>query len=183
MNADFPVVLDTCVLVPAALCDTLLRLAERRLYLPRWSMQTTVELERALIAKIGLTPEKARKRTSAIMDHFRDASVSGSEVLVPAMLNDENDRHVVAAAVRAGAEVVVTLNLKDFPRSALQPFHVEARHPDGFLIELYDLSPELVIHSLHEQATDINRDLAEILKTLSKVVPDFVNLVTGHLGL
>lgn len=90
---------------------------------------------------------------------------------------------MVAAAVRAGAEVIVTLNLKDFPRSALQPFHVEARHPDGFLIELYDLSPELVIHSLHEQATDINRDLSEILRTLSKVVPDFVNLVTGHLGL
>jgi hypothetical protein len=144
-------------------------------------MQTTVELERALIAKIGLTPEKARKRTAAIMDHFQDAIVSGSEVLLPAMLNDEKDRHVVAAAVRAGAEVIVTLNLKDFPRSALLPFHVEARHPDGFLIELYDL--KLVIHSLHEQAADINRDLSDILKTLSRIVPDFVNLVTGHLGI
>jgi hypothetical protein len=124
-------------------------------------MQTKVELERALIAKIGLTPEKARKPTSAIMDHFRKAIVSGSEVLIPAMLNDEKDRHVVAAAVRAGAEVVVTLNLKDFPRSALQPFHVEARHPDGFLIELYDLSSELVIHSPARIGQTIPPDLQE----------------------
>src|SRR5260370_6095333 len=139
-------------MVPAALSDTLLRLAERRLYLPRWSKQTTVEPERALVRKIGLTPEKAQKRTRAIADHFHDAIVEGAEVLIPAMINDEKDRHVVAAAVHVVAVVIVTLNLKDFPTQALQPFHVEARHPDRFLIELYDLSPEVVVHSLHEQA-------------------------------
>lgn len=181
MNADFPVVLDTCVLVPASLCDTLLRLAERRLYLPRWSKQTTVELESALIHKIGLAPEKARKRIQAILDHFGDATVIGSEVLIPAILNDEKDRHVVAAAIRAGAEVIVTLNLKDFPSSAMRPHGIEAKHPDRFLIELFDLSPELVIHSLHEQATTIGRELRDLLQTLAKVVPDFANLVTYQL--
>lgn len=95
MNADFPVVLDTCVLVPAALCDTLLRLAERRLYLPRWSGQTMVELERALIQRIGLSPEKAAKRVNAIREHFADAIVRGSEPLIPAMTNDAKDRHVL----------------------------------------------------------------------------------------
>lgn len=183
MNADFPVVLDTCVLVPAALCDTLLRLAERRLYLPRWSRQTTVELERTLVQKIGLTPQKANKRTRAILDHFGDALVDGAEVLIPAMINDEKDGHVVAAAVRASAEVIVTLNLRDFPTSALQPFGVEARHPDRFLIELYDLSPEVVIHSLHEQATAIDRDLLALLKTLVQIVPDFANLIKEQLGI
>jgi len=54
-----PVIPDTCVLVPVYLCDTLPRLAERRLYLPRWSSQTGVELERALVHKIGLTPENS----------------------------------------------------------------------------------------------------------------------------
>ena len=183
MNADFPVVLDTCVLVPASLCDTLLRLAERRLYLPRWSPQTVEELERALVQKIGLTAEKAQKRTSAIMEHFRDAIVKDSEVLIPAMLNHEKDRHVMAAAVRSSAELIVTLNLKDFQTAALQPFRVEARHPDSFLIELYDLSPEVVIHSLHEQATEINRSLDDLLKTLAKIVPDFIHLVTEQLDI
>jgi hypothetical protein len=73
------------------------------LYLPCWSRQTTVELERTLVRKIGLTPQKANKRTRAILDHFGDALVDGAEALIPAMINDEKDRHVVAAAVRAGA--------------------------------------------------------------------------------
>jgi hypothetical protein len=88
------------------LCDTLLRLAEYRLYLLRWSRQTTIELERA-------TPQTAQKRTQAILDHFGDALVEGSEAVISAMVYDEKDRRVVAAAVRAGAEVIVTLNLKD----------------------------------------------------------------------
>lgn len=183
MNADFPVVLDTCVLVPPALCDTLLRLAERRLYLPRLSPHTVVGLERDLVQRIGLAPERAQKRTQAIKDHFRDAIVSGSEVLIPAMTNDDKDRHVLAAAVRAGAEVIVTLNLKDFPTSALQPFRVEARHPDRFLIELFNLRPEVIIHSLHEQAEESDRSLEDLLQILVRVVPDFVILVTGHLDI
>jgi predicted nucleic acid-binding protein len=183
VNADFPVVLDTCVLVPPALCDTLLRLAERRLYLPRLSRQTIVGLEHELVEKIGLTQEKAQKRTQAIKEHFRDAIVSASEVLIPAMTNDEKNRHVAAAAVRAGAEVIVTLNLKDFPASALLPLRVEARHPDRFLIELFDLSPEVIIHSLHEQAEESDRSLEDLLQILVRIVPDFVILVTGHLDI
>lgn len=181
MNADFPVVLDTCVLVPAAVCDTLLRLAERRLYLPRWSGQTMAELEKALIQRIGLTPEKAAKRVNAIREHFADAIVTGSEALIPAMTNHAKDRHVLAAAVSSKAEVIVTLNLRDFSDSALAPFFVQARHPDRFLIELYDLSPEVVVHSLHAQADTINRSLQELLSTLRRVVPSFVDLVTADL--
>jgi hypothetical protein len=66
------------VLVPVSLCDTLLRLAERRLYLPRWSSQTGVELERALVHKTGLTPEKAKRRIDTMHEHFRDALVYGT---------------------------------------------------------------------------------------------------------
>jgi predicted nucleic acid-binding protein len=181
MNADFPVVLDTCVLVPAALCDTLLRLAERRLYLPRWSEHTMPELERALIQGIGLTPAKAAKRVGAIREHFADAVVQGSEALIPAMTNPVKDRHVLAAAVRSKSDVIVTLNLRDFPDAVLAPFFVEARHPDRFLIELYDLSPEVVVHSLHAQAETISRSLQELLGTLRRVAPRFVDLVTGDL--
>ncbi len=102
--------------MPAALYDTLLRLAESRLYLPHWSGQTMIELERALVQKIGLAPEKAKKRTRAIAEHFRDATVDDADALIPAMLNDPKDRHVTAAAVRVGAEVIVTLNLENLQR-------------------------------------------------------------------
>jgi PIN domain len=183
VNADFPAVLDTCVLVPPALCDTLLRVAQRRLYLPRLSPQTVEELERDLVQRIGLVPAKAQNRAQAIKDHFRDAIVSGSEVLIPAMTNGKKDRHAVAAAVRAGAEVIVTLNLKRFPTSALRPFRVEARHPNRFLIELFDLSPELIVHSLHEQAEESDRSLEDLLQILARTVPDFVILVRGHLDI
>jgi len=181
MNGDFPVVLDTCVLVPAALCDTLLRLAERRLYLPRWSEQTMVELEKALIRKIGLTPAKAAKRVNAIREHFADAIVTGSETLIPAMTNHPKDRHVLAAAVRSKAGLIATLNLRDFPDAVLSPFLVQARHPDRFLIELYDLSPEVAVHSLHAQAQAVNRSLGDVLNTLRQVTPSFADLVAGDL--
>jgi predicted nucleic acid-binding protein len=181
MNADFPVVLDTCVLVPAALCDTLLRLAERRLYLPRWSGHTLTELESALVEKIGLAPEKAAKRVTAIHDHFADAIVRGSESLIAAMTNHPKDRHVLAAAVRSGAEVIVTFNLRDFPDAMLTPLLVEARHPDRFLIELYDLNPDVVVHSLHAQAEAIHRGLQELFGTLHQMVPNFVDLVAANL--
>lgn len=183
MNGDFPVVLDTCVLVPVSLCDTLLRMAERRLYLPRWSTQTRVELEHALVNKIGLTAEKAQKRITKMHDHFLDALVSGYEPLLPAMTNHEKDRHVLAAAVEAGAEIIVTLNLRDFPDDALAPFRVKAKHPDRFFIELYDLSPQVVTHSLHAQASAIGRSLAQLLDTLNVITPDFVELIRSQLEL
>lgn len=181
MNGDFPVILDTCVLVPVSLCDTLLRLAERRLYLPHWSEQTRVELERALVNKIGLTAEKATKRVTRMHEHFLDALVRGYEPLLPAMTNQEKDRHVLAAAVEAGAEIIVTLNLRDFPDEALAPHRVKARHPDRFLIELYDLSPQVVTHSLHAQATAIGRSLEQLLDTLNGITPDFVELIRSQL--
>jgi hypothetical protein len=50
------VVLDACVLVNAALRDTLLRIAEPpRLYLPRWSKDILEETTRTLEGKLGLT--------------------------------------------------------------------------------------------------------------------------------
>jgi hypothetical protein len=183
VNADFPVLLDTCVLVPPALCDTILRFAERRLFLPRFSSQTLADMEDELIQKVGLTPERAKRRVHLIREYFQDAVVGGSEALIPAITLADQNRHALAAAVRAGAEVIVTLNLKDFPTSAVQPFRVEARHPDRFLIELFDLRPEVIIHSLHEQAEESNRSLEDLLQILVRVVPDFVILVTGNLDI
>lgn len=115
MTADFPVVLDACVLVPASLRDTLLRCAERRMYLPRWSNEILDELRRTLLEKLGRSPEQVDHLSAELNRHFADARVEGFETLVALMTNDPGDRHVIAAAVKCGAEAIVTFNLRHFP--------------------------------------------------------------------
>jgi len=58
------------------------------------------------------------------------------------VLPDPDDRHVVAAAVASGATMIVTINVRDFPASALEPLKIIAKHPDDFLCALYDSQPE-----------------------------------------
>lgn len=135
----FVAVLDACVLVPHPLFDTLMRTAHAGLYEARWSEQILTEVERTLVRRLGHSPERASIRISAMRLAFPHAGVTGHEDLVDAMRNDPKDRHVLAAAVRAGAGAVVTANLKDFPRAALEPYGIDPLHPDDFLLDLMDL--------------------------------------------
>jgi hypothetical protein len=121
MISGYQVVLDACVLVNAALRDTLLRLAEPpHLYLPRWSRDIMLETKRALETRLGLSPEQTAHLFDELGVHFADAWVEGYETLIPAMTNHPKDRHVLAAAVRCGAQMIVTFNLKDFPKARLR---------------------------------------------------------------
>ena len=75
-----------------------------------------------------------------------DALVEGYEDLIPTLsLPDENDRHVLAAAIRGGAQVIVTMNLRDFPDEVLQQYEMEAQHPDEFILQLIELTPDVVM--------------------------------------
>ena len=72
---------------------------------------------------------------------FADAMVTGWEAVEPRIrLPDENDRHVVAAAVRSEADGIITGNVTDFPAAAISPFGLEAIHPDDFLLDQLELS-------------------------------------------
>lgn len=134
MRGDFPVVLDACVLIPMPLVDTLLRLAaEPRLYLPKWTDQIMAEVSRNLIEKFQLSEDKAAYRESEIRRHFPEAWVSGFEQLIPVMTNHEKDRHVLAAAVRAQAEIIVTYNRGDFPTASLAPYSISVQGPSTFV--------------------------------------------------
>jgi predicted nucleic acid-binding protein len=169
MNSDFPVIIDACVLVQAAVRDTLLRLAERRLFLCRWTDEIIQEMIGVLKNKLQRTPEQTDHLESELRTHFGDAWIeNGYKQLIPAMANDIKDRHVLAAAVKGGCEVIVTYNTRHFPKETLAPLDVTAMTPDEFLLEIYFLNPEIVVHELHEQgaALEEKKSLAQVLNSL-----------------
>ncbi|MGO1055763.1 PIN domain-containing protein [Crossiella sp. CA198] len=173
-----PVFLDTCVLLKPYLCDTLLSIAECGLYRPLWSAGVLDELDRNLRRR-GATEVQVGHRITQMTSHFPDAEVSGYEDLITAMTNDRKDRHVLAAAVRGGAETLVTENLRDFPTAALAPYDLTASHQDEFLLDQLDLSPVAVLAALRRQVTRHRRhprtvaDLLEILGSEGHGCPRF----------
>lgn len=177
-------VFDACVLVQAPLRDTLLRLAEAPdLYQPRWSDEIIAEMKRALQNQIRLAPAKIAYLERELRRHFGESWVMDFEPLVRKMTNDPKDRHVLAAAVRANAQSVVTFNRRHFPASATSPWGVEAVGPSTFLKVLYTRAPDVVIERLRQQAADLDRGMSEQLTVLAKAVPSFAELIRCDLGL
>jgi predicted nucleic acid-binding protein len=171
----FPTFLDACVLVPIKLTDLLLRLAEANTYRVLWSADVLDEVEGAL-RKVGVHPDKASKRVQRMRDTFPDALVTGYEALIPAMTNDPKDRHVLAAAVRADAAVIVTNNLRDFPPAALDPYDINAVHPDDFLLDQLDLYPMPTIRCVQDQIAAYRNPAMSVdafLSNFAKTVPRF----------
>ena len=182
MTSGYQVVLDACVLVNAALRDTLLRLAEPpHLYLPRWSKDIVLETVRTLETKLNVTPAQTAYLVHELELHFADAWVEDYEPLISTMTNHPKDRHVLAAAVRAGAQTVVTFNLRDFPNSALAPWDVIAQSPDDFLIHQYHLDPDVVVQKLQEQG-ERRGGIARLLEIHSRTAPGFAGLISEHIS-
>lgn len=145
----FPAFFDTNVLYGALLNDFVLELAERRLFRPLWSADILTELRRNLIEN-GEAELLVEKRISTMQTFFTDACVTGYEALATTMTNHPKDRHVLAAAVRGGAEVLVTFNLKDFSSESTSPFDIEVVHPDKFLLDQLDLHHAATLRTLVE---------------------------------
>ena len=170
------VLLDACVLVPIALCDTLLRLAEcPNLYRPLWSPEILDEIRRTLTeAPFGLSLRKARYRIDCMTAAFPEALVTGFEHFIPKIgLPAQHDRHVVAAAVRGGAKAICTQNVRHFPRRNLRVHGLDVLSPDEFLVKVARRHRDVVIESLRRQASDRSVDLGTLLGILGKVVPRF----------
>lgn len=161
------VVLDTCVLFPNYLRDTLLRLAEAELYEPLWSADILEELRRNLAEKVA--PATAKNVVETMERAFPYSAVTGYAGLVPVMTNDAKDRHVLAAAVCGQAHAVVTLNTKDFPPSAADPYEVEVLHPDDFLLDMFDLAPVDVKTVLREQVLAYRREPRDLHGLLDRL--------------
>lgn len=178
--ARFKVVLDANVLYPFSLRDTLLRAAAADLFQVYWSEQILKEALGNLVATGTVTQPQAARLRAAMEKAFPEALVVDYEHLVPAMKNDPKDRHVVAAAVKAGAQVIVTSNLRDFREL---PTGIEAQSPDDFLVNLFDLDPEGMVELVRTQARALRnppRSFEELVSGLAKLVPVFAATVLEH---
>ena len=178
--APFKVVLDANVLFPFTLRDTLLRAAAAGLFQLYWSEEILDETTRNLVGTGTITPEQSDRLTAAMTRAFPDSMVTGYEPLIEAMPNDDEDRHVAAVAVKVGAQVIVTHNLKDFRPL---PDGVEAQSPDEFLCNLLDLNPPRLVELVREQASALRkppRSFDEVLRGLAKMVPEFAAGVAEH---
>lgn len=180
----FGVVLDACVLIPAALRDTLLRAAEAELYRPYWSEAILEEVERNLVEH-GMTSEHgARRLMDELRTYFPEATVQAHEHLIDSMPNDPKDRHVLAVAVVSGAQAIITANLRDFPATALEPFDIEPRSPDAFLTDLFDLAPAVLTQIVIDQAAACKAPPVtpeRILANLAVQAPRFAEQVRRRL--
>jgi predicted nucleic acid-binding protein len=132
---------DACVLYSARTRDLLVSLAVSGAFRARWSPQVHEEWIRAVLARHADNPRVTRKkleRTRALMDSaVRNALVTGYRPRIQQVqLPDPNDLHVLAAAIHCGADLIVTVNLKHFPDTALARYGIRAVDPDRFIVEL-----------------------------------------------
>ena len=179
--APFPALLDACVLYPFTLRDTLLRCAERDLYQPYWSNEILDESTRNLVADGHMDQTKAKRLMGAMNKAYPAAVVTDYAALEAGMRNDPKDRHVAAAAVKAGARVIVSDNVKDF-RDLPEGFEVQTA--DEFLCHLFDLDRDLMVEIVREQAADLDnppRTPEEIAAALAKAAPKFGKAVLDAL--
>lgn len=138
--AVFPVVLDSCVLYPRELRDVLLEAANHRLYRVHWSPKILDDALGHLLQDQRITEDCAKSLRAAMEDVFPGAVVDPPADLAKGVCCDPSDRHVVAAAMAAKAEVIVTRNTRHFPAEALVPLGIKAVKPDQFLCNLLDLN-------------------------------------------
>jgi hypothetical protein len=159
---------DANVLYPAELRNLLMHLALIGVFSARWSADVHEEwIMNLLRNRPDLTRQKL-ERTRQLMDKAAiDALVTNYENLIEQLvLPDENDRHVLAAAIRAEASVLVTCNLTHFPLQTLERFGIEAQHPDDFILGLLEVAPGLALQAAHSHRIS--------LKNPPKTVEDYL---------
>jgi predicted nucleic acid-binding protein len=151
--------LDASVLYSAFLRDLLLSVATTVLYRPRWSNMIHEEWMRNLLTNRPDLNRRQLERIRSLMEAaIPDGLVAGFEPLIQTLsLPDPDDRHVLAAAIHASADVIVTDNLRDFPQAELANYQIEAQLPDEFVEYLFDLDADLVIGAIAQHRARLKR--------------------------
>ena len=166
-----PVVfIDACVLYPNLVREVVLRLAGAGLFRPAWSPRVLAEWRIAAARDGGVGAESAVDAATARMTaSFPGASVAPDPAVEQALdLPDPADIHVLAGAIAAGAGVLLTFNLRDFPVRRLSAHGIAPRHPDGFLWELYSDAPEAVGSAIWQAAAVIGVEQPDAIRRALK---------------
>ncbi len=138
---NYTVVLDASVLVPRFLSNFLLWLAEMDLYRARWSEDIHQEWINARHTRFKVALENSHARRLQIDDAFPEGLVLNYQSLIDGLeLPDKNDRHVLAAAIKCGANAILTSNLRDFPESTLNRFNIQVVNQDDFVLDQLGLT-------------------------------------------
>ncbi len=177
---EYCAVLDACVLVPAALCDVLLRLAEEpAMHRPRWSDGILSEMASALRSKLGRTAAEVSYRRRQMNAAFPEAMVQVPDGLIRGIegIPDEGDRHVLAAAIVAHADVIVTQNIKHFPKACLEGYGLLCQTADDFLVHQFHRNIGLVLDKIDDQAAAIGKDRRYVISSLKRSVPQLASLI------
>ncbi|MCX2681071.1 PIN domain-containing protein [Galbibacter sp. EGI 63066] len=158
----FTCVLDTNVIYPIDIRDLLFWFAVYELFTPKWSKHIFDEWESVMKRK-GVPDAEIKKRIKMANDAFPDAFVNNYEGLIDGLtLPDEKDRHVLAAAIKTNANIIVTNNLKDFPKEYIVTFGLSAKGVDDFLTDIIDLNPQKAIEAFRKLVLNrTNPDLDE----------------------
>lgn len=163
MRGEVKAVLDACVLYPTVMREMLLSAAEAGLYQPLWSARILEEWARAA-GRAG-AEEEARERAliAGLGMRFPRAELSVRDVSLEARLwlPDPGDVHVLARAIEGHADVIVTTNVRDFPRGVLADSGVARADPDGFLLGFYKAEPQVILDGADAILTRVQRDLGE----------------------
>jgi len=169
----FVVIYDVCVLYPAQLRDLLIRIANSGIVRARWSEQILDECFRNIKKNRPDLSDAVLARTRTLMcEAVPDCLVTRYEHLVDGLnLPDPNDRHVLAAAIRANAQALVTFNFKDFPDHVLARYDMETKHPDEFVLDSIDIAPGAVVKCVTDQAVALRNPamlVPELLDSLRR---------------
>lgn len=161
-SVTFTVVLDTNVIYPIVIRDLLFWFAHYDLYTPKWSAHIFDEW-RSVMHRKGVTDEIAEKRIQKAYLAFPDALVCNYESLISELsLPDEDDCHVLAAAIKADASLIVTNNTKDFPKDVLSKYGLKAKTADDFLTDIIDLNTKTALEAFKQMVMNKrNPDLDE----------------------
>ncbi|MGW5642583.1 PIN domain-containing protein [Saccharopolyspora sp. NPDC003752] len=167
----FVVIYDANVLYPNVLRDLLIRVAQVGLVQAKWTHCILDETFGNIKAnRPDLDPAKLDRTRELMIRAVRDCLVMGYEPLIDAVkLPDPDDRHVLAAAIKARAQVIVTANLKDFPADALDQWDIETRHPDAFILDQIYLDRPTVygcIQRIADSLTNPPRTVHDVLARL-----------------
>lgn len=187
----FTALIDACSLASTLKRNLLLTLAEADFFRVRWSAQILGETERAIAGMasnkgyLDATERGARARV-AMERAFEEAEVQDFEALLPACagLPDPGDAHVLAAAMKTQAAMIVTENLRDFPPEILAPLNLEAKSADAFIADTVSLDVGRAVAALRTMRERFNRPALTadelLLKMEAEGLSETVDVLRAH---